>query len=85
MIARLAWADSRALARSAALAWAAAESLSIWRRIRPHRSACQESDGPMVNWLRLPLPELTTPPCVLRPLPLPLPLCVKPALPETVG
>ena len=76
MIATLACADSRALARSAALAWAAVESLSIWRRIRPHRSACQLSDGRAVNWLRLPEPVLTMPPCVLRPLPVPLPLWV---------
>ena len=30
----------------------------------------------MVNWLRLPEPVLTMPPCVLRPLPVPLPLWV---------
>ena len=72
----LACADSRALARSAAEAWAAAESLSTWRRMRPHRSISQLKPGPALNWPTLPELALTTVPWMARLEPLPLPLWV---------
>ena len=52
-MARLDWIDRRAAARSAALACAAAASLSMVRRMRPHTSISQLSEAPAENWPRL--------------------------------
>ena len=75
---RLDCADSRADIRSAALACAAAESLSMVRRMRPQTSISQVSVPPSANWpTELPtvevemVPPLRLPPellCVTEPV-----------------
>ena len=60
--------ESRALARSAALAWAAATSLSTWRRMRPQRSISQLA-VPSTSYEVLARPPPPPPP----PLPIVLP------------
>ena len=91
-------AESVALARSAALTWAAAALLSTWRRMRPHRSRSQSSVPSTVKLVRVVLPpppllKLRTAPVVpldvpvlkLPPLPEPLPLVRTPALTPNTG
>src|SRR5262249_14945262 len=61
-------ADRRALARSPALAWALATSLSTVRRIRPHRSGVQLADDEVLNELAT-NPDLPKPVLLLEPPP----------------
>jgi hypothetical protein len=69
LVTRLDCADSRAAIKSAALACAAAESLSMLRRMRPHTSISQVSEPPSANWpTELPIVEVEiVPPLRLPP------------------
>src|SRR3978361_2149322 len=89
-MARVACADSLAFARSAALSWAAAVLLSIWRRMRPHTSRSHATVPLVLYWVllrELPLnedraDEVRAP--LLKPDE-PLPVRVTPALRPAVG
>ena len=88
------WADSRAAARSAALAWAVALAASMLRRMRPQTSGSQlapmlarywvvagRAARPPVTMVVPPAPVITVPPPAAGPLPDLVPLPVR----STVG